>query len=387
MEKTSVEAESLTMQNVMRGRFRFFYAVLVCSLIGYAGCRKSSDRLEGTPLPEVLLRYTPQVGLTYDYGFLINLDKKIFLQGKWRTEGNEKVEGVISIETTEQNGDTYSTTFGIRMGKSNLSKETMEVMRDKVKAAESYELKISDRYVCDNVDNWHNLCFPDESVSPGTEWTGEMLFSFGDMATVNAPTLKMSYRLIKAVENKDGKYCLIECKPLTTRVEIPLQIGQLGLKCDAIGKVTAVREDSDAQGKIEVGDVLTAVNGLKTVSPRDWHVMYERFIEMPNNVGSSVLLTIKRNGQEQDVSVLKSFVTLGTMEVTISKPSQKVVFDIDKGILVSDESSSEYSVMYYFLDEFPFVDDYMGSSSFKGRAKAKMGPRIYYNQWRMKLIQ
>jgi hypothetical protein len=312
MEKTSVDAESPTMRNVERVRFRFFYAFLAFSLIGYTSCRKSSDRLEGTPLPEVLLRYTPQVGLTNDYGFIVNLDKKFFMNGRWRSEGNERLEGLISIETIEQNGDMYRTKFDIRMGSSNLSKEAMDVMKDKAKAAKSYELNISDRYVCDEVDNWHNLCFPDESVSPGIEWIGEELFSFGDMATVNAPRLKMSYRLIKAVENEDGKYCLIECKPLTTRIEVPLQIGQLGLKCDATGKVTAVREDSDAQGKIEVGDVLTAVNGQKTVSPRDWHVMYERFIEMSNNVGSAVLLTIKRNGKEQDVSVLKSFVTLGS---------------------------------------------------------------------------
>ncbi len=64
-----------------------------------------------------------------------------------------------------------------------------------------------------------------------------------------------------------------------------------------------------------------------------------------------------------------------------------MIFDIDKGIIISDESSSEYSVMYDFLDEFPFVDDYMGMSSFKGCAKTRKGPRNYRNQWKMKLIQ
>jgi len=64
-----------------------------------------------------------------------------------------------------------------------------------------------------------------------------------------------------------------------------------------------------------------------------------------------------------------------------------VIFDIDKGIIISDESSSEYSVMYDFLDEFPFVDDYMGMSSFKGCAKTRKGPGNYRNQWKMKLIQ
>jgi len=44
------------------------------------------------------------------------------------------------------------------------------------------------------------------------------------------------------------------------------------------------------------------------------------------------------------------------------------------------------SIMYNFLDEFPVVGDYMGSSSFEGLAKTKMGPRIYYNRRQIKLL-
>jgi len=384
MEKASVDVKSRDMQDTGRVWFKFLFAVLVCSLIGYTSCRKSSGVLEGEPLSEVLLRYAPQVGLTNHYGFSVNLDKKFFLKGKWRSEGNEKLEGIISIESIEQNGDNYLTRWGARIGDSNLSKEALDMMKDR--AAKTYDLNISNRYVCDETPI-NDLCFPGEPISPGAEWEGERLFSFGDMLTVNKPTLKMSCRLAKALENKDGRYCVIECRPSITQIEFPLQVGQLGLKCDATAKVTAVRQDSDAHGKIKVGDVLLAINGQKAITAKDWHNAYERFIERPEDAGSDILLAVRRDGRELDVSVRKSFVTLGTMEVTISKPSQKVVFDIDKGILVSDESSSEYSVMYYFLDEFPFVDDYMGSSSFEGSAKAKMGPRIYYNQWRMELLQ
>jgi hypothetical protein len=358
--------------------------MMACSLIGLSGCRKDSDRLEGEPLSEVLLRYTPQVGLTNHYGYSVNLDKKFFLKGRWRSEGNENLKGIISIEAIEQNGDNYHTRWGAAMGKSNLSKETMDIMKDR--AAKTYDLTISNRYVCDEAPI-NDLCFPDEPISPGAEWEGESLFSFGDMVTVNKPMLKMSYRLVKAVENKDGRYCVIECEPATDQIEFPLQIGQLGLKCDATAKVTAVRQDSDAQGKIIVGDVLVAVNGHKAVTAKDWHDMYERFIEMPDNVGSAIILTISRDGREQDVEVLKSFVTLGTMEVNFSNDSRKIIFDIDKGIIVSDESSSEYDVMYDFLDEFPFMDDYMGTSSFKERATTREGPRNYRNQWKMKLLQ
>ena len=355
-------------------------------LLGSAGCRKASDELEGEPLSEVLLRYGPGVGQTNDYSFFVSVDKKFFDKGRWRRERNETLEGIISIATVERNGDVYRTDVDIRMGRSNLSRETMDVMRDRVEAARSYDLTISDRYVtAEGVLG--NLWFPDGPIPPGTEWKGEQSFDFGDMATVNKPTLQMSYRLQSAVENNKGRYCLIECTPLTTHVEVPLQIGQLGLKCDATGKVTAVRQDSDAHEKIDVGDVLVAINGQKTATAGDWHVAYERFIEMPDNVGSPILLTIKRDGQEQDVEVKKSFVTLGTMSVEISKSTRKVVFDIGRGIIISDEASSVYSVMYEFLDEFPFADDYMGVGSFEGRSGTQSGPRVYRNQWRMRLQQ
>lgn len=372
------------MQTGKQVMFKFLCFMIACSLIGLAGCRKDSDRLDGEPLPEVLLRYTPQVGLTNHYGFSVNLDKKFFLKGKWRSEVNEKQEGIISIKSIEQNGDNYLTRWGAIMGNSNLSKEALDMMKDS--AAKTYDLSISDRYVCDETPI-NGLCFPDEPISPGTEWEGEGLFSFGDMLTVNKPTVKMSYRLIKAVENKNGRYSVIECKPLTTPIEFPLQVGQLGLKCDATAKVTAVRQDSDAQGKIKVGDVLVAINNHKAITAKDWHDIYERFIERPEDAGSAILLTIRRDGREQDVNVRKSFVTLGTMEVNFSKDSRKVIFDIDKGIIISDESSSEYDVMYDYLDEFPFMDDYMGNSSFKGCAKTREGPRNYRHQWKMKLLQ
>jgi hypothetical protein len=379
------------MQTSPKVMFKFLCFMTACSFIGLSGCRRDSDGLEDEPLSEVLLRYTPEVGQTNHYRYSVNLDKKFFLRGKWRSEGNEKIEGIISIKSIEQDGDNYLTRWGARIGKSNLSKESLDMMKDVT--AKTYDVNISDRYVC-NETVINNLCFPDEPIMAGTEWEGEGLFSFGDMLTVNKPTVKMSYRLIKAVENKDGRYCIIENKPLTTPIELALQVGQLGLKCDATAKVIAVREDCDAQGKIKVGDVLVGINGQKAITAKDWHDMYERFIESPDNAGSAIVLTIRRDGREQDVSVRKSFVTLGTMEVNFSKDFRKVIFDIDKGIIISDESSSEYDVMYFLdefpfmdLDEFPFMDDYMGNSSFKGRAKTREGPRNYRNQWKMKLLR
>lgn len=76
------------MQDGKKVMFKFLCFIMACSLIEPAGCRKSSDRLDGEPLSEVLLRYTPRVGQTNDYMFFINLDKRIFSKGRWRKEKN-----------------------------------------------------------------------------------------------------------------------------------------------------------------------------------------------------------------------------------------------------------------------------------------------------------
>lgn len=360
--------------------------VAACSLIGLPGCGESSDELEGKPLSEVLLRYTPQAGQTLDYKYSMSLDKKLFDRGKWFGEGNEKGTLLFSITTVEHNDEGYRTKFEGRWGDSNVSKETAEVMRDKIEAAQSIDLIISDRYVWGEAGT-HNLCFPDQPVGPGDEWTGEIRFRFGDLATVETPVLPMSYRLVKAVESHHGRYCLIECNPATDRIEVPLQFGQLGLRCDTTGTVTAVREDSDARGKIEVGDVLMAINGSKAVTAKDWRVLYERFIEPPDNVGLAVLLTIKRDGQEQDVAVKKSFATVGTMEIKISNATRTVLFDADRGIVVSDRTCPDYSVMCKMAEEFPFTDEYAGAGSFQGQAGRMIGPRTYHNQYTMTLLR
>jgi hypothetical protein len=374
------------MRNGKEVMLQLLCLAMTCSLIGLSGCRKASDVLEGEPLSEVLLRYTPQVGQTRDYRVSMNLHKKIFLKGLWRNECNERGKVTFSLTTVEQTAAGYRTTFDGQWGDSSFSAETKDVMNDKVEAVRGLAVIVSDRYVWDK-GGTHNLCFPDEPVSPGDQWEGAVLFTFGDMVTVDEPTLPVAYRLVNAVENEAGRYAVIECSPLTDKVEVPLQFGQLGLKCDATGTVTAVREDCDAQDKINVGDELLAVNGHPAATAKDWHTLYERFIEMPNNVGEPVVLTVRREGQEQEIEVLKSFATVGTMEVTLSEATRTVVFDIDRGVIVSDRDSPVYSVMYRFLDEFPFVDNYMGTGSFENRAGTEMGPRVYHNQHKMTLLQ
>jgi hypothetical protein len=78
---------------------------------------------------------------------------------------------------------------------------------------------------------------------------------------------------------------------------------------------------------------------------------------------------------------------VGTMTIDISKAIPKTVFDIDQRIIIPDGASPQYSVMYHFLDEFPFVHDYAGASSAEGRAGTEWGPRVYHNQFTITLIR
>lgn len=374
------------MWNDARGMCRFVCAAMVCAGVQLAGCRESADVLEGEPLPEVLLRYTPPVGQTLQYRVSMSLDKKLFENGRWLSEGNERGQMAVSLTAVEQTSEGYRVKLGAQWGPSNVSKETADVMKDKIDTVESANPIITDRYVSDK-SGTHNLCFPDDPVGPGDEWSGSVAFTFGDLATVEAPTLNVTYRLVKAVRNDEGRFCLIECLPDSNQVEVPLQVGQLGLKCDATGTVTEVRQDCDAEGKINVGDVLVAVNGHKAATTRDWHVLYERFIEMSGDVGSPVTLTVRRDDQELDVEVTKTYATLGTMQVTLSKMLRTVIFDVDRGVIVSDQASPQYSVMYHFIDEYPFTDDYMGTAAFERDAGKKIGPRVYDNQYKMTLVR
>ena len=45
------------------------------------------------------------------------------------------------------------------------------------------------------------------------------------------------------------------------------------------------------------------------------------------------------------------------MHIDIKKSVRKVLFNIDKGIIVSDRASPVFSVVYEFSTELPFLDE------------------------------
>ncbi|MHC4444129.1 MAG: hypothetical protein ACYTA5_16150 [Planctomycetota bacterium] len=329
---------------------------------------------------EVLLRFKPQVGQTYRHRYSVNLDKTTFDKPR-----NEELDATISLSILGKEAENYRAGIDVQLGDSNLGKNARAMMEDKAKIAESRKVVISDRYVFDH-QGTQNLCFPTEAVKSGSIWTGDCLFTFGDMGAVDPPMLVTSYRLVDLEQSKDGQYCTIECQPVRKQSEVPFQLGKLGIQCNAEGRVTAIEQGSGAEGKIKVGDLLVGLQGNKASTAAKRNQLYERFVEPPENIGSDIPVTIIRDGREQTIKVTSSMATMGNMRINISKALRKVLFAVDKGIICSEKTTCELAVTYHFVKDLPFVDDYTGTKSIEKLATKKMPPRIYKYVWKTDLM-
>ena len=340
-------------------------------LTGLASC--------GKPAQEVLLRFAPQVGHTYTYAFSVNLDKTTY--GRLH---NEKLGAIFSMHVLGKEKGVYHTKWDIQLTDSNLSKDVMDRMRDR--PMESLEQDISDRYVFTS-EGEQNLCFPEEPVRIGESWEGECLFKIGDLATLTYPMIKVVYRLVSIDTCEDGIHCRIECEPLERVVEVPFQMGQLGLRCDVDGLVTAVSEHSDAEGKIEIGDRLVAINGKLASTGEDRNLLAERYVEPLRNIGGDIQLTVLRDGKKHEIAVKKTFITMGTMRVEIKDSLRKVLFNQSRGIVICETTDAVYSVTYHFLDDLPFWDNYTGRPFIKRDAGMEIPPRMYDYVMKMSFIK
>jgi hypothetical protein len=344
-------------------------------LTGLASCDK--------PAQEVLLRFAPQVGHTYTYAFSVNLDKTTY--GRLH---NEKLGAIFSIHVLGKEKGVYHTEWDIKLTDSNLSKGLMDSLMDRMRdrPMESLEQDISDRYVFASAGE-QNLCFPEEPVRIGEGWIGECLFHFGDLMTLKPPMIKVVYRLVSIDTCEDGICCGIECEPVERVVEVPFQIGQLGLRCDADGLVTAVSEHSDAKGKIETGDQLVAINGKVASTREDRNVLAERYVEPLRNIGGDIQLTVLRDGKKHEIVVKKTFITMGAMRVEIKDALRKVLFNQSRGIVIFETTDAKYAVTYHFLDDLPFWDNYTGRPFIKKDAGTEIPPRMYEYAMKMSFIK
>jgi hypothetical protein len=324
---------------------------------------------------KIHLKFMPEVGKTYAYSYTTNLDKTTF--GKTT---HENLKGTISMEILEKLENRYRVKIQINLESSNMS--PMVFNRMKQQNAEPRFITISDDYVWET-QGAYNLCFPDHQVLVGDEWTDSASFHIGDLSTLDQPDVEVQYKIIKEEQIEDETCLTIICKPVEKEIEVPFQLGSLGIKCDEGGRIIAVDEKAEIDDKIRIGDQIVAIHGHKAANARARSTLFERYIETLDDIGRSVPITLLRDNKEITVSLKKHPVTIGTMRVEVQDFLRTVSFNLNKGIILSDVSKALYSVTYDFAEELPFVDDYTGKEPLKRLSKMEIPPRIYEYEWNL----
>ena len=326
---------------------------------------------------QVFLRYTPEIGKTYTYNYSVNLNKTMF-----RKTRNETLQGNLSYSILEKRETGFRVKLGIELISSNMSKQVFERMKDETEKPRF--CFISSRYIFDD-EGVYNLCFPDKVVKTGDKWTGKCSFNIGDMSSLMTPMVNVIYQLTNIERNINGTLCTIECRQADDSIEVPLQTGMLGIKCDTQGKIISVNRDSDAFGKVKRGDILTTIEGRKAGTSAVRHSLYERYIEPVGSIGKKVKLTILRNGEERTVVLTNSCATIGHIRINIDKSFRTVIFNAVQGIIESDVIKAHYTLTYNFPEKLPFIDDYSGTEPLRRLIKTKLPPRIYDYEWKLTL--
>lgn len=324
---------------------------------------------------KIHLRFKPELGKTYTYSYTTNLDKTTF----GRTT-NENLVGTISMEILEKLESEYRVKIQINLETSNMS--PMVFNRMKQQNAEPRFITISDDYVWET-QGAYNLCLPDHQVLVGDEWTGSASFHIGDLSTLDQPDVKVQYKIIKEEQIEDETCLTIICKPVEKQIEVPFQLGSLGIKCDEGGRIIAVDEKAELGNEVRIGDLIVAIRGHKAENARARSTLFERYIETLDDMDRSVPITVLRDKKEITVSLKKHPVTIGTMKVEVQDFLRTVLFNLNKGIILSDVSKALYSVTYDFAEELPFVDDYTGKEPLKRLSKMEIPPRIYEYEWNL----
>lgn len=94
--------------------------------------------------------------------------------------------------------------------------------------------------------------------------------------------------------------------------------------------------------------------------------MAEKHVQRPKGA-RTVQFTIRRDGKEHDTGVAKFIDKLAVDKVFNVRSVLKVAFDVNRGILVSAETSTNQEDVTFTApseDAFPVVDDYDGFHKF-----------------------
>jgi hypothetical protein len=332
-----------------------------------------------TPLlgQEVLLRFAPEVGRTYNYSYSVKLDKTTL--GK---KSNERIEALLRLHMLAKENESYQTRWELVPGRHNLETGVMERIKDTVSQARTFA--VSQRYVFEPADG-QSLFLPLSTVPVGAVWEARVPFAFADLSTSKPPWLKQQYRLVCVTNTSAGRIVRLEGTPVEKRLTAPLELGQLGIRCDEKGSIVQLRKGTEAESSLKPGDILTAINGRACPDAKTRNLLAERFIEPLNNLGSNVVLTVQRDGRSINARIPKISGTLGLCHVDIGELRKQVEFHLDKGLVLSDVTTAQLSVTYHLGAKDGFIDDYQGNPVSDRMRNSKGSPRLYSYEWRLEL--
>jgi hypothetical protein len=323
-----------------------------------AGCRSATQ--------EALLRYAPQVGGTYDYEFAIN-----------RPHDSLGVTGEMHVLSEHEEG--YQIQFSGTLGDELLSGSMI----------------VSDRHNSSH-PGYISLNFPDDPVTPGAKWTGEVPWYFEKYYALDPveTSLPASYELLEITGGENGRYAVIEQRnEADVAVDgLVLHVGQVGIRWDHEGRITEVYSDYDAYDKLQIGDVVIGVNGQRAIAASDLVWLAEKHIQRPKGT-RSVEFTLLREGHEHEIHVEKSIDRMAVVEVYNVRGNLRTTFDIDRGILLSAEATINQEDLTFTsptTDTFPVVDDYDGFHKFGYlRGKTTYQSRLGSDEvaWTLSLVE
>ncbi len=332
-----------------------------------AGCTQ-----ERTSDP-VLLRFVPELGNPLAYELTVDLDKTTYGRA-----ANEHVSAVMVLTPESRLADGYAVTMTAHVNSHNLDDLIAEHMMRKIDAGKA--LTISDGFVFSGEDG-PSLYFPETPVSVGDTWEAESVFAFGDLTTLEPPTVRWRFTLLGVTP--DGATAQIKVELLTREAEVPFQMGRAGIQCEEDGTIAAL--DGDAADQLRVGDRIIAIGGQPAPDARTRSILAQNFIEDLNIVDQPVQLTAVREGKELNVSVAKTVVYLGTIDITFRDYARISTFNPVAGVLKSDDSSAEIELRYTFAPEIGFLDDLGGGNdtTLENASGTDDVPRIYRYYWTM----
>ena len=205
--------------------------------------------------------------------------------------------------------------------------------------------------------------------------------------THDTPAVKVIYELIQVKEGQNGRYCTIRCRPVQKEVALTMHMGQVGIKCGSDGKVVDVLREYDAFGKVQVGDRLVGINGQAVRTAGERNEFAQRFIESVKE-DRTVRLTLLRGDRTIDVAVTKSIDRMGDLKVRFSDLYFRLetVFDVDRGLVLSQEEDVELYVTYPVAEMLPLlVDNIAGSDGLKRFAGQETYTRKSTVKWKISL--